>query len=169
MIAAAPRPSPSTRRSPAAATAGAPARRQRRVAVMAGAAACLCVLLLTLSAAQVRPQQAAAGVAVGAMPGMVPAPVGTAAAVPAPASGLNAAGQPLLTPTRTVWQGHDLLYEEPQGARGLVLLLHKCGRSATDFWPRSAACPDCLGAQLGVGAWRSDAQPTARKGGSTDA
>ncbi|PRW21108.1 multidrug resistance-associated 1 isoform X3 [Chlorella sorokiniana] len=41
--------------------------------------------------------------------------------------------------------GHDLLYEAPQGARGLVLLLHKCGRSATDFWPRSPACPDCLG------------------------
>ncbi len=144
MIDATPRRTPSSRRSPAAAAAaaGAPARRRRPFAAMAAAAACLCILLLALSAIQVRPQQAATGASVGIAAGVMPAPVGTAAA-----SGLNAAGRPLLTPQRTVWQGHDLLYEAPQGARGLVLLLHKCGRSATDFWPRSAACPDCLGAE----------------------
>lgn len=117
-------------RSPAAApAAGAPSRRRRRVVAMAGAAACLCALLLVLSAAHVRPQSS-----------------GRNSAAVAVAGGKNAAGQPLLTPTRTTWEGHDLLYEAPQGARGLVLLLHKCGRSATDFWPRSTACPDCQGA-----------------------
>lgn len=148
MIEATPRRTPNSRRSPAAAAAAAaasaPARRRRRVAAMAGAAACLCALLLALSAAQVRPQQQAAA---GAAVGVVTAPVNAAAAA---ASALNAAGQPLLTPTRILWQGHDLLYEAPQGARGLVLLLHKCGRSATDFWPRSPACPDCLGAGQGA-------------------
>lgn len=58
---------------------------------------------------------------------------------------LNAAGKPPLTPSKTRIADHEVYFESPPNPRGLLFILHKCGRSASDHWPRSAACPDCLG------------------------
>lgn len=74
---------------------------------------------------------------------------GSEAAAAAAAARRNAAGLPLLTPTKTqLSTGHELFYESPPRPVGLLLILHKCGRSGSDHWPRSQPCPDCLGAPL---------------------
>jgi hypothetical protein len=67
-------------------------------------------------------------------------------AVTAAAAARNAAGKLLLTPSKMQVKGHDLFYEAPVNAIGLLLILHKCGRSGSDHWPGSPACKDCLGA-----------------------
>jgi hypothetical protein len=70
-------------------------------------------------------------------------------AVAAAAEARNAAGKLLLTPSKMRVKGHDLFYEVPVNAIGLLLILHKCGRSGSDHWPRSPACKDCLGVLRG--------------------
>jgi hypothetical protein len=41
---------------------------------------------------------------------------------------------------------HNVLYQRPQSAPiGTLFVAHGCSHSATDWWPRSAACPTCLG------------------------
>lgn len=42
--------------------------------------------------------------------------------------------------------GQEALWQLPEGpAKGLLFLAHGCSHSATDFWERSEACPNCLG------------------------
>lgn len=51
-------------------------------------------------------------------------------------------------PVKTSIAGHDVYFQLPPGGkppRGLVLLLHKCGRSGSDFWPKSPGCLECEG------------------------
>jgi hypothetical protein len=39
----------------------------------------------------------------------------------------------------------------PQPAAvGTLLMLHRCGRNAEDFWPPSSVCPQCIGMPEGV-------------------
>lgn len=141
-----------SRRSPAAhkhraaaAASGAPAWRRHPLLKMA-AAACLLALVLALATHST--------LAVGRSRATVPRARLRAAAAAGASAVVNAAGQPLLTPTKLDFQAHELYLEAPAGTpRGLVLLLHKCGRSASDFWPRSAACPKCSGEWAGPCRW----------------
>lgn len=42
--------------------------------------------------------------------------------------------------------GTQLVYRlPPSRPKGALLLLHGCGHAATDFFPRSATCPTCIG------------------------
>ena len=66
------------------------------------------------------------------------------AGAPADAS-LNAAGLPLMTPTSASAANHTYYFEIPIDPVGLLVMLHRCGRSAEDFWPPSGACPECIG------------------------
>lgn len=111
--------------------AGARRSRLRAVTAAAGLLAAV-LLLLTLACSQQL---------VIAISGISSAAVGSISAAGA------AAGQLPLVPKRIQLSQHELLYQLPANSppKGLVLVLHKCGRSASDHWPRSAACPDCLG------------------------
>lgn len=56
--------------------------------------------------------------------------------------GLKATGGPV---QRNV-DGVEFVYEVPSGTvKGVVLLLHGCSHSATDFWHSSEGCRDCIG------------------------
>ena len=52
-----------------------------------------------------------------------------------------------LLPTLTKFADHDLYYLKPDSPRGLVIILHKCGRTATDYfpWSREEVCHNCMG------------------------
>jgi len=47
--------------------------------------------------------------------------------------------------TRRVVGGVELVYQAPERPRGVFLVLHGCSHRATDAWPRSAGCDDCVG------------------------
>eukprot|EP01026_Neomeris_dumetosa_P020694 TRINITY_DN1833_c0_g1_i1.p1 TRINITY_DN1833_c0_g1~~TRINITY_DN1833_c0_g1_i1.p1 ORF type:complete len:473 (-),score=22.30 TRINITY_DN1833_c0_g1_i1:748-2166(-) len=49
-------------------------------------------------------------------------------------------------------EGLDVLYEIPQNQDpiGILFLAHGCNRRATDFWPKSELCPDCIGQPEGM-------------------
>ena len=59
---------------------------------------------------------------------------------------------PVPYPQAITISGHEALFEVPQRPRHMLILLHKCGRSAGDHWPRSQACPDCAGAAAAAAA-----------------
>lgn len=60
---------------------------------------------------------------------------------------VNAASQPLLTPTVATLSGRQVLYEVPVGpVHGTLAFFHGCAHNATASWPRQAACPACNGA-----------------------
>ena len=64
---------------------------------------------------------------------------------------VNAAGQPLLTPTLATLSGRQVLYEIPVGpVRGTLAFFHGCAHNATASWPQQAACPACIGAHASV-------------------
>lgn len=49
-----------------------------------------------------------------------------------------------------VLEGQDALWELPPGKpRGLLFVAHGCQHQATDFWPASDACKECLGGLAG--------------------
>lgn len=58
---------------------------------------------------------------------------------------VNAAGKPVLTPSRVKIAGHDIYFESPPRPSGLLIIMHKCGRSGSDHWPRSKSCLECEG------------------------
>lgn len=128
-------------------------------------------------------------------PRVLPLLVAVAALVLLPGSTaeLNAAGQPLMTPTAAVAGNRSYLFELPVApgerwddaashekrrlapaasaalaevpstdgkmpwlfsmkpppascaAVGVLVMLHRCGRNAEDFWPPSSVCPQCIG------------------------
>ena len=48
--------------------------------------------------------------------------------------------------TREVINSVETVWQKPASTtRGLLLLAHGCQHSATDFWPHSAACTQCVG------------------------
>ncbi|EOD07510.1 hypothetical protein EMIHUDRAFT_218474 [Emiliania huxleyi CCMP1516] len=48
--------------------------------------------------------------------------------------------------TREIIANVETVYEKPASpARGIVVLAHGCQHSATDFWPHSTACAECIG------------------------
>lgn len=138
----------SKHRSPlgAAAAAGAPGSPLRHPLVkMAAGALAVCALLTLASMFDVGRGSGLRRLGAAQIDGgSGAADTAASGATPVPQQ-LNAAGKQLLTPTRIPWKGHDLYFESPLAARGLVLILHKCGRSGSDYWPRSAACAECTG------------------------
>jgi hypothetical protein len=64
------------------------------------------------------------------------APDATSPVVPAD-SFLNANGLPLLMPTNRTTDGRRWLFELPRDPVGTLVMLHRCGRNAEDFWPPS--------------------------------
>ncbi|PSC71787.1 DNA polymerase kappa [Micractinium conductrix] len=108
-----------------------------RVAAAAAAMSALVLVLLLSSASAASQLEEAAEEAA--------ATLGRAGAAGRRHAALNAAGKPLLTPMAITISGHEALFEVPQRPRHMLILLHKCGRSAGDHWPRSQACPDCAG------------------------
>jgi len=48
--------------------------------------------------------------------------------------------------TREIIANVETVYEKPASpARGIVVLAHGCQHSATDFWPHSTECAECIG------------------------
>ncbi|KAL4444232.1 hypothetical protein ABPG75_011969 [Micractinium tetrahymenae] len=99
------------------------------------------------------PPVMADGAAADAAAGGSPAPSRAAAAATAAAGrvqafsvAVNAAGQPLLTPTVATLSGRQVLYEIPVGpVRGTLAFFHGCAHNATASWPQQVACPACNG------------------------
>jgi len=52
-----------------------------------------------------------------------------------------------LKPTyETLGKDAEVVWQKPAGAvKGVLLVFHGCSHSATDWWPKSAACPKCIG------------------------
>jgi hypothetical protein len=48
-------------------------------------------------------------------------------------------------PKYAVVQNTELIYEKPEDASKLLLVLHECRHGATDFWEKSPACEKCTG------------------------
>ncbi|KAI3439090.1 hypothetical protein D9Q98_001500 [Chlorella vulgaris] len=46
--------------------------------------------------------------------------------------------------------GRTWYHEVPSEPMGTLLMLHRCGRNAEDFWPPSSVCPQCIGMPEGV-------------------
>ncbi|KAK3244237.1 hypothetical protein CYMTET_46143 [Cymbomonas tetramitiformis] len=42
-------------------------------------------------------------------------------------------------------QGTQIIWQKPYNPVGVLFLAHGCSHKATDFWPKSTDCPDCLG------------------------
>ena len=51
----------------------------------------------------------------------------------------------MLTPKRSHNDSGSWYWEVPQDPKAVLLMLHGCGESAYDLWPRSDACPECRG------------------------
>ena len=85
----------------------------------------LLVILVTLHASRFH----AAETEVTAVGQVVQAPSGTLEMVPLRGGGA----------VELVWQ------QPARPARGVLLLLHGCSHSATDWWPRGSACDRCMG------------------------
>ena len=56
-----------------------------------------------------------------------------------------AASQPPFLPTHEHFGEAETVWQKPEGAKGVLLLLHGCSHSAKDFFPASDACPSCMG------------------------
>lgn len=50
-----------------------------------------------------------------------------------------------LIPTVETMRGHEVLYQVPEKTRATLFIAHGCSHAAHDWWPPSAACPQCLG------------------------
>ena len=63
----------------------------------------------------------------------------------------DAFGGPLMTPTAGELLKRKYWFEIPQNPVGVLFMAHGCVHDAADFWPPSAACPECSGALAGGG------------------
>lgn len=61
-------------------------------------------------------------------------------------SNTDAYGGTLLTPTKGTLDKRDFYFEIPHDPVGVLFMAHGCVHDAADFWPSSAACPECSGA-----------------------
>jgi hypothetical protein len=39
----------------------------------------------------------------------------------------------------------EFVFQAPKDITGIILLAHGCSHSATDWWPKSQSCPQCIG------------------------